>query len=906
MTLIDRLSHLSYQEACRLLGHGGDRLIRQGGRWDIDIAGQVELDPQRFRLRLNEGTVTIQMSPGRSRRLDLHCSACGAPCVHAGAALSLILEEKLALGLAIPPPDKAPLETLSDQELVHRALEERAERMRQDRMSLESADPEAVWTDYRVTSHASGKSYRVALRGFKRGESYCSCPDFRVNTLGTCKHVMYVQEQVQKKFTRERLQEPYRRKGISVALRYGEEVELRVLLPHDGLSGEAAGIVAPLRDRAVADARDLLERIRRLESLGQPVNVYRDAEEHIESEMFRQSIRRQIEEIRRDPKSHPLRSGLLRRELLPYQLDGIAFAAGAGRAILADDMGLGKTVQGIGTAELLARLAGIDRVLVVCPASVKSQWRIEIERFSERTCQLVLGGAAERAGQYGQAFFTICNYEQVLRDLPAIERVPWDLIILDEGQRIKNWEAKTARVIKGLVSPYALVLSGTPLENRLEELYSVVQFVDGRRLGPAFQFYHRHRVVSEEGRLMGYRNLEDLRRRLRPVLLRRTRSEVIRQLPPRTTEIRRIPPTAEQADIHDGYRRIISTILNKRYISEMDLLRLQKALLVCRLAADSTYLVDKEPPGHSSKLKELELLLEELVAEESRKIVLFSEWTTMLDLIEPLLAARQVDFVRLDGSVPQKKRQGLIRRFQEEPACKLFLTTNAGATGLNLQAADTVVNVDLPWNPAVLEQRIARVHRMGQKRPVQVYLLVTEGTLEEGMLDTLEAKRELALAALDLESEVGELALSGGMDALKRRLEVLIGEKPPAPEDESRRLEVEAELRRKERREQIAVAGGRLLGAAFQFVGELLGSPAAGSPAAGGPTPATAGPANAAPPPAPAAAATTRYRALLEECLERREDGSLELTVSFPDASILDTLAGLLGRLNGEAGTHAG
>jgi superfamily II DNA/RNA helicase len=321
----------------------------------------------------------------------------------------------------------------------------------------------------------------------------------------------------------------------------------------------------------------------------------------------------------------------------------------------------------------------------------------------------------------------------------------------------------------------------------------------------------------------------------------------------------------------------------------MDLLRLQKALLVCRLAADSTFLVDKEPPGHSSKLKELQLLLEELVAEESRKIVLFSEWTTMLDLIEPLLTTREVDFVRLDGSVPQKKRQGLIRRFQEDPACKLFLTTNAGATGLNLQAADTVVNVDLPWNPAVLEQRIARVHRMGQKRPVQVYLLVTEDTLEEGMLDTLEAKRELALAALDLESKVSELALSGGMDALKRRLEVLIGEKPPAPEDESRRLEVEAELRRKERREQIAAAGGRLLGAAFQFVGELLGGTTAGS----------------APPPTAATAATVQYRALLEECLERREDGSLQLTVSFPDASILDTVAGVLGRLSGPAGGGA-
>jgi len=891
VNLKDKLSHLSFQEARKLLGPKGDHLIRQGGRYEIEIAAQVELDADRFRLRLNGSEVVIELDSSRSHRLNYRCSRCDMPCEHAGAAFSLILEEKLALGLAIPPPDKAPLETLGDEELIQRALEERAERMRKDKMSLESADPEVVWTDYSVTSYASGKTYRVALRGFKRGESYCSCPDFKVNTLGTCKHIMYVQQEAKRRFSDAQLQQPYRRKHVSVVLRYGKEVELRVLPPYEEMEGEAAQLVAPLKDRPVQDVRDLLERIRRLEAVGERVTIYQDAEEHMEAILLRDRIRTMIEEIRKDPQKHPLRKDLLRQELLPYQLDGIAFAAGAGRAILADDMGLGKTVQGIGTAELMAQLAGIERVLVVCPASVKSQWRLEIERFTDRDCRLVLGSAAERALQYADGkFFTVCNYEQVLRDLEAIERVAWDLIILDEGQRIKNWEAKTSRMIKGLVSPYALVLSGTPLENRLEELYSVVQFIDNRRLGPAYQFYHRHRVVSEEGRLLGYKNLDDLRERLKPLLLRRTRSEVIRQLPERSTEIRRIPPKEEQIEIHDGHRRVISTILNKKYISEMDLLRLQKELLTCRLVADSTFLVNKLEPSYSSKLEELDVLLDELASEEERKIVLFSEWTTMLNLIEPLLTKRRIDFVRLDGSVPQKKRQGLMERFREDPQCRLFITTNAGATGLNLQAADTVINVDLPWNPAVLEQRISRVHRMGQKRSVQVYLLVTEDTIEEGMLNTLEAKRELALAALDLESEVNEVALSGGIEALKRRLEVLIGEKPPAPVDESRRQEVERELRRRERQEQIAQAGGRLVGAAFQFVGELLGAP---EPAPAG----ISAEGDSADQGILVDRRNAEYRKLLEECLDKREDGSFQLTVSFPDESILDTLASVLGSI---------
>jgi SNF2 family DNA or RNA helicase len=175
------------------------------------------------------------------------------------------------------------------------------------------------------------------------------------------------------------------------------------------------------------------------------------------------------------------------------------------------------------------------------------------------------------------------------------------------------------------------------------------------------------------------------------------------------------------------------------------------------------------------------------MSEDDRKIILFSEWTTMLNLIEPLLDDRKLDFVRLDGSVPQKKRQALMHCFQNDPECKLFITTNAGSTGLNLQAANTVINVDLPWNPAILEQRIGRAHRMGQKRPVQVFLLVTEDTLEESLLNTLSAKHELSLAVLDPEADTSEVDMTAGIEELKRRMEVLLGKKPDAPEDISQK-----------------------------------------------------------------------------------------------------------------------
>lgn len=876
--LKDKLSHLTYRQACKLLGHEGPQLIRAGGKYEIDITEQVVLKNDLFRLSLHDAVVTISLRPERNQRLHFDCSACTMACAHVGAAFSLILEEKLALGLSAPPPEKIPVESLSDKELVEQAIADRVERARSQKMELRSIDSNRLWTDYTITNSSSGKTYRVALRGWERGDSYCSCPDFRKNTLGTCKHVLHALEKVKKRFNKTVRNTPYEVKNICVHIQYGEKLELRVLVPKN-LGTKTMELLRPVTNKSIEDVRDLLVRIKKIENLGHGITIYPDAEEYMNKRLYLERIKRKVNEIRKDPKNHPLRKTLLNVDLLPYQLDGIAFAVGAGRAILADDMGLGKTIQGIGAAELLSAEAGISKVLVICPASLKSQWRLEIKRFSDRSCQLVLGSAEERAAQYDNScFFTICNYEQVLRDINSIETVKWDLIILDEGQRIKNWETKTSQTTKSLRSPFALVLSGTPLENRLDDLYSIVEFIDDRRLGPAFRFFNTYRVVDEKGKVLGYKNLDELRKKLKPVLLRRTRKGVMSELPPRTTELRRIPPTEEQISIHNGQRKIIQSIISKRYISEMDLLRLQKALLICRMAANSTFLVDKEPPGYSSKLDEIDILLDQLLSEQDRKIVLFSEWTTMLGLIEPFLRRRDLRYVRLDGSVPQKKRQALMHEFQKYPDCRLFITTNAGSTGLNLQAANTVINVDLPWNPAVLEQRISRAHRMGQKNPVQVFILVTEETIEENLLGTLSAKHELAMAALDPDSEVTAVDLASGMEEMKRRLEVLLGTKPEAPMDESRKEQVEREAQQLLRKEKIAGAGGQLLGAAFAFMSEIL----------------------------PQKEETEQtiqmaetFKSRLHECMEKDENGNLKMTITLPDESVLDNLAKSLAQVLG-------
>lgn len=883
LSLKDRLSRLTFVDACKLLGTQGRQLIQSNANtWTLNIQEDVHLGDDLLRVRFpaEQGSpaaiVTITLMATARKRLHYRCDHCETVCNHIGAVFSLILEEKTALGLAAPPPEREAVESLSENDLVERALADRQQRAREEKMTVKSANTDRPWTDYVVTNRLSGKTYRVTLRGFEPGDSFCSCPDYRTNTLGTCKHVMRVAAFVKRKFSTERLRRRFRPSELALHLHYGNEVTLRLQVP-DKLDDASAAIVAPLRDMAIDDLPDLLKRLARLQKGGCNVVIHPDAEEFIQQRMAQTRLQTATAAIRQQPDQHPLRTSLLKIPLLPYQLDGIAFAAGAGRAILADEMGLGKTIQGVGIAEYLAREAGIHKVLVICPASLKSQWRNEIHKCCERDVQLISGALAERGRQYGNdCFFTICNYEQVLRDLLAIERTAWDLIILDEGQRIKNWESKTSRIVKGLRSQFALVLTGTPLENRLDDLYSVVQFVDDRRLGPGFRFFNRHRILDEKGKVLGYKNLSELRETLKPILLRRTRESVRLELPQRSMEIVRINPTQEQLQGHASHMQTVASITRKKFITEMDLLRLQKALLMCRMVADSTYLIDKEKPGYSSKLARLDELLEQLFDEQGRKVVLFSEWTTMLDLIEPLIRKRGVAFVRLDGSIPQKQREGLVHRFQNDPECTMFLTTNAGSVGLNLQAANTVINVDLPWNPAVLEQRIARAYRMGQTQSVQVYVLITEQTIEENLLATIAAKKELALAALDAESDIEEVRLESGLQELKNRLEVLLGSRPEAPPHEVQRERVESAIEKdlEGRRERIAAAGGEMFSAVIKLLGEFAANGSVAQP-----------PENL----------VTSVRSSLEACVEGEEQP--RLTITLPGKASLDQLSQSLARL---------
>jgi SNF2 family DNA or RNA helicase len=601
-----------------------------------------------------------------------------------------------------------------------------------------------VFSDYQITNPSTGGCYKVSIRGFDVGDNSCECPDFRANTLGTCKHI----EAVIASLAADTPPQVRRKKAAvtrpEIYLRYGEQLLIGIHLPPRPSDPLRALAEEFFDARGLWQAGDDFPRLLdRVNEVPEQVVVQSDALEHISREIDRHAMAERERELTAALDRGELHLDPLSVPLYPYQMRGALFAAFRGRCILGDDMGLGKTVQTIAAAEILARERGIERVLVVAPASVKYQWESEVRKYCGRPVQVIDGSTPERRALYKQpTFFRLINYEIAVRDLDELNAWQPDLIVLDEAQRIKNWVSKTSMAIKKLRSRFAIVLTGTPLENKLEELYSIVQFVDDRRLGPAFQFLHDHRVWDEKGNLKGYRNLDRIRERLAPVLLRRTRAEVLSQLPARTDTTVWVEMSDAQRGPYAGQQQTLALLLNKKFLSEVDRRRILACVQNLRMLCASTFLFDRET-NVSPKLDELTELLRQLLGADPHKVVIFSQWEMMLRRAAEVVKRLGFGHVLLCGAVPGKERRGLLEQFRDNPECRVFLSTDAGGTGLNLQAADTVINLEVPWNPAVLEQRIARVHRLGQHRPVQVFNLVTRDSIEERVLRTLETKRSL-------------------------------------------------------------------------------------------------------------------------------------------------------------------
>ena len=616
-----------------------------------------------------------------------------------------------------------------------------------------------VFADYNVYNPETKNTYKVALRDNKEGKAdsmnFCSCMDFKTNRLGTCKHLEAVFRQVRANpRLADMLQKGYNPSYTSVYLQYGEQRNVKIRIgTEDSETFRKLAIQYfdknILKPAAFSQFEHFLAQAR---AINEEFRCYDDAMEYVLT--VREHQRRNAAITERYPTEAELKD-LLKTTLFPYQQHGVLFAAKAGRCLIADEMGLGKTIQAIGAAELLKREQNVRNVLIICPTSLKYQWQSEIQKFTDSTVKVIEGAAHVRAKQYsGDEQYKIVSYHTASRDVGEINDAEYDLVILDEAQRIKNWKTKLAQGTKKIKSTYAIVLTGTPLENKLEDLYSIMQFVDPFKLGPYYRFLNYHQITNETGKVTGYRNLHEIGEKMSDIMVRRLKKEVLTQLPERMDKNLFVPMTEEQLRLYDMYEEIVAKLVakwrNYGFLSETDRQRLLLSLNCMRMVCDSTYIIDQDYDNrHDTKIEELMNILDELFESSDEKVVVFSQWKRMTHLVAKELEFRGVPYEHLHGGVPSDKRKGLFDRFNNDADCRVFLSTDAGSTGLNLQSASMLINLDIPWNPAVLEQRIARVHRMGQKNRVQVINFVAMDTIEHRMLSVLGFKSALAQGILD-------------------------------------------------------------------------------------------------------------------------------------------------------------
>jgi superfamily II DNA or RNA helicase len=695
---------------------------------------------------------------------------------------------------------------------------------------------------YRTRRHRdSARPYQTLLAAVSPVVGSCSCKDFQKGGLGLCKHLIVVLEDLARKPAKWR-------HATAAGLRQETRLPRLVWDPVRPLRGpgdwldRVAWNPGPLTSGNGGDVPEMigrwftagefatwnlaggapgdpLTRLRLVEDLQlclreQESGTTGIAHDPVLHPLVDDELRRLRCELEGEPLAAEVDALLetVKRPLYPYQREGLARFLGSGRLLLADDMGLGKTVQAIAACHVLWRRGEVERGLLVVPAPLKAQWAREWASFSDAPIQVVEGAPSQREQAYREQRrgFLIANYEQVLRDLPLMHSWAPDMMVLDEAQRIKNWATKTAGYVKELQPRYRLVLTGTPMENRLDELASVMDWIDERVLEPKWRLTPWHATLCDGTQeVAGARNLDTLRERLRPVMVRRLRREVLDQLPKRTdTRVPVVLTPAQQAE-HDDLNRPIASILSrskKRPLTQAEFLRLMQLLttqrIICNGLAQLQFqemwpaLNGMDPRRDallrsldSPKLLELRELVRQLVLDGNEKVVVFSQWRRMLRLaswaVADLLEEAGLRSAFFSGDEGQKRRTQNIIEFHDDPTLAVLFSTDAGGVGLNLQrAASSVVNLELPWNPAVLEQRIGRVYRLGQKRPVQVFNLVSEQGIESHIADIVSDKQALFAGLFDGTSN--ELKFSGSgrfLDAVGQLVEAVPGPDIEEPEE---------------------------------------------------------------------------------------------------------------------------
>lgn len=625
----------------------------------------------------------------------------------------------------------------------------RQQSARDEVFAISAVDEKMAPGEYSVRNPNTRQTYKVVYRGEGSQWNYCSCLDFKTSRLGTCKHIEATKMWISNTYKHRVHHEIPAYTSVYLSYREERAVRIRIGVDHEAefraLAQKYFDDEGYLLPKAYLTFPTFLEQAR---EISDTFRCYNDALDFI-LEMREADKRSSIAEGLSDAAL----DSLLTVKLFPYQKEGVRFAVEKGRALIADEMGLGKTIQAIATAEVFRANSLVEEVMVVCPTSLKYQWKREIERFTGADVLVVEGNALKRKQLYQQpSAYKVISYNSMSNDVKYLGKIETDMVIMDEVQRLKNWKTQIAISARRIDARYAVALSGTPLENKLEELYSVMELVDQFCLGPYYKFRQECIVTNESGKVLGYKNLNIIGEIARERLIRRRKCDVQLQLPERQDKNLLVPMTQQQMDIHEECSAQVARLIHKwnthHFLSESDRHKLLLNLNMMRMVCDSTYILDQKT-RYDVKIDEAMNIVSEILQGTDSKVVIFSQWERMTRLLAKELDQRGVDYEYLHGGVPSAKRGEMTRRFQADDDCRVFISTDAGSTGLNLQSASVIINLDLPWNPAVLEQRIGRIYRFGQRRNIQVINLVAAGTIEERMIGKLRFKQNMFEGVLD-------------------------------------------------------------------------------------------------------------------------------------------------------------
>lgn len=751
-TLRNQLNELSRaSSSSNLIFRQGQNLYLNGQ------CTQLSASENQFEYSVNDkyGDYFVKIDLTDELKASCECKA-GNICRHSAAALMQI-NELIKLDEDILPPTGI---KYTRSGMIKRVVDERIDKALHANYNIQYADN--LYGEHLLTNER-GILYNLTFRDIERKHGYCSCPDYKTNKLGTCKHLIYAFNKFLK--TKDSWQEnlpkyPF----IEIFLNPFRDYKISWFYP-DKIVGEVAELFYRYFGNKNFIEDDQAENL---------IGLFNNIDKHKQI-LVRPEVYEKVEKIsvmntlKRLEETTPPDISSLGIKLLQFQKEGVAFATYKKGSIIADELGLGNMLQAIATAILKKEIFGFTKTLIICPAILKGQWKKEIELNTQVGAVIVEGNNEERERKYlsEDEYFKIISYETLMRDKGILTSLPVDFLIIDEAQRIRNYASRTYSVIKSIPRKHALVLTGTPIESELIDLYSIVLFVDSELLSPLWEFSYQHCYFDSQSKnsIVGYYNLSELKEKLSAVLIRRERKEVIKQLPNISQINVPVKLAVYQKKLHIKFAREILKLYHGKIISSFDM---QKSLLLIkkmRMLSDSTFLVD-DATNISPKLDELKHILNYKlhIKKNMRKVLIYTEWDKMLNIISRMLRLNKIKYIEASEKLDTKDQKKAFKQFADDDQYRVFLCTESVGPNISLSSVDTIINMEVPRSSKQKNLRLGSIEELGKrKNNLTIINLIAEHSIEAKMTEGAELEEELVNKLLHPGKNDSVLELSGMM-----------------------------------------------------------------------------------------------------------------------------------------------